>query len=85
MWGEYEKFDGFAAKFWHDHDEYPHHFIMHLVHCAEVLGYKHPDIEISSCWRTFYFAACESFHMHPETPEEMDERLNDFGCGYHNE
>src|SRR5690349_10008639 len=44
MWGDYEeKFDQFCTEFWQDHDEYPHHFIMHLIHCAEVVGYEHPD------------------------------------------
>lgn len=82
MWGEFDKFDVFAAEFWQDHDEYPHHFIMHLIHCAEVVGYKHPDNFIALHWRNFYFNACTSFHMKPETEQEMDERLNDFGCGY---
>src|SRR3954466_16259573 len=27
---QYEKFDDYASSFWQDHDEYPHHFIMHL-------------------------------------------------------
>jgi len=24
-------------------DEVPHHFHLHLMHAAEILGYKHPD------------------------------------------
>jgi hypothetical protein len=82
MWGEYHLFQGFANTFWDDHDEFPHHFIMHLVHCAEVVGYKHPDMFVQSQWNRFYLRACESFHMNPETEEEMDARLDDFGCGY---
>lgn len=96
MWGEYvqeiqstpvrvELFQKYADAFWQDHDEYPHHFIMHLVHCAEVVGYKHPEASINMWWSRFYLDACDAFHMNEETEEEMDKRLNDFGVGIHNE
>lgn len=78
MWGYYSTFHYYARMFYNDHDEYPHHYIMHLVHCAEVLGYKHPDGIIRNAWMTFYFNMCKSFHMTPETETEMDNRLNDF-------
>lgn len=96
MWGEYVRknemqpyqddplFQSYASEFWQDHDEYPHHFIMHLIHCAEVVGYKHPDKDIAFHWQRFYLDACDAFHMNPETESELDERLNDFGCGFHN-
>lgn len=83
MWGDYRTFLDYANAFWQDHDEYPHHFIMHLVHCAEVVGYKHPDADISKYWLDFYKESCHAFHMNPETEEQMDKRLNDFGCGIH--
>lgn len=85
MWGEYDKFVHHSIGFWQDHDEYPHHFIMHLVHCAQVIGYKHPNNSIAGYWLDFYTEACNAFHMNPETEEEMDKRLNDFGVGVHNE
>lgn len=34
MWGEYDLFAVHMNNFWDDHDEYSHHFIMHLSHCA---------------------------------------------------
>jgi hypothetical protein len=77
-------FQTYCWQFWDDHDQYPHHFIMHLVHCAEVIGYYHPDKSIRGHWLNFYASACESFHMDMETKDAMDERLNDFGCGIHN-
>lgn len=83
MWGEYKLFKTYADAFWQDHDEYPHHFIMHLVHCAEVIGYQHPSPTIAEHWNNFYLDACKAFHMNAETILEMDERLNDFGCGFH--
>lgn len=82
MWGDYDLFDTYMSYFWQDHDEYPHHFIMHLVHCAQVIGYYHPDDDARDSWRLFYLKACESFHMNTETKKQMDARLNDFGCGY---
>lgn len=58
-----------------DHDGYPHHFLMHLIHTAEIIGYCHPDKTIKDFWHTFYFDMCNAFHMHPETLEELNERL----------
>lgn len=85
MWGDYTKFNEYAFLFWHNHDEYPHHFIMHLIHCAEIVGYKHPNIHMRDFWYEFYLDACTTLHMNPETEAEMDERLNDFSVGYHNQ
>lgn len=84
MWGAWGDFKMYANTFWLDHDEYPHHFIMHLVHCAEVIGYKHPDSKIAGFWLEFYGEACHAFHMNPETEGQLDIRLNDFGYGIHN-
>lgn len=89
MWGDYMQIVGEANEnifryytrlFWDSHDEVPHHFLMHLLHCAEVIGYKHPDWDISRHWLNFYFEGCNSFHMKGETEEEMDMRLNDFNA-----
>lgn len=84
MWADYSKFTTIASNFWEDHDEYPHHFIMHLVHCSEVVGYFHPNAPIRDHWFTFYANACKAFHMNLETIDELKNRLNDFGCGWHN-
>lgn len=77
-------FSTHADAFWQDHDEYPHHFIMHLVHCAEVIGYKHPDCFVRKHWLNFYRDACKAFHMNPESEPQLENRLNDFGVGVHN-
>lgn len=84
MWGDYSRFKVHVDTFWQDHDEYPHHFIMHLVHCAEVVSYKHPNNIMRGLWQEFYFEACRAFHMTPETHHQMNMRLNDFGVGVHN-
>lgn len=64
-------------------DELPHHFYMHLMHGAEILGYKHPDTRIQSRWLAFYHRVCADLHVTPETEEEMDLRLSDWdGSGW---
>lgn len=66
-----------AKKFIDAHDEYPHHFIMHLAHSAEILGYKHPNQKIRNFWKVLYEDVCSAFHMYPETEKQMDLRLRD--------
>lgn len=62
-------------EFFRHVDELPHHFYMHIIHAAEVLGYKFPDERVMRCWYDFYGCACKSFHMNPETLEQLDQRL----------
>jgi len=60
-------------------DELPHHFHMHLMHGAEILGYKHPDPDIRSFWSFFYVTCCDDAHLpNPESEQEMDARLSDW-------
>lgn len=77
-WGEYEKFKEYANQLFEDHDYFPHHFLMHLIHCAEVIGYMHPNPFINSYWIWFYRKFVYCFHMLEETKDEMEKRLNDF-------
>lgn len=60
-------------------DELPHHYHLHLLHGAEILGYKHPDEHIASCWIGFYLRGVEDMHLWPENEEDLDSRLSDFG------
>lgn len=68
-----------------DHiDELPHHYLSHLMHGAEILGYKHPDEIVRRRWNEFYLAMVKDLHLTPETEAEMDERLSDWGRNYWN-
>lgn len=58
-------------------DEIPHHFQLHFMHGAEIIGYKHPDARIRGFWQTLYFKLVNDMHLVPETIEEMDFRLGD--------
>jgi hypothetical protein len=57
-------------------DHYPHHYVAHLLHCCEVVGYKHPDSGVRQTWLGFYQTLCHGLHVTAETEEEMDGRLN---------
>lgn len=71
---------GRAVKAYFEHvDELPHHFHLHLVHGAQILGIHHPNLAIRYPWRWFYIKACEDAHMEPETDADMNTRLGDWG------
>lgn len=63
-------------------DSLPHHYQLHFMHAVEILGYKHPDHEISMFWRQLYLRLVNDFHLHPETERELDERLGDSRAGW---
>jgi hypothetical protein len=58
-------------------DELPHHFQMHFMHAAEIIGYKHPDELIRNWWRWLYRRLVADLHLEPETEEQLDRRLGD--------
>jgi hypothetical protein len=60
------------------HDELPKHYLAHLMHGAQIVGFKHPDDRFRSRWSGFYHQLVDVFHLNPETEEEMDERLGDW-------
>lgn len=67
-----------CRDYFHHVDELPHHFHMHLMHGAQILGYKHPNLEIAGLWQMFYYDCCDDAHVEPESMETMDKRLGDW-------
>lgn len=67
-----------VETFFDYHDELPKHYLSHILHGAEILGYKHPDPRFRDRWYKFYVAMVESFHLVPESEAEMDKRLGDW-------
>lgn len=59
-----------------NHDHYPHHYLMHLIHAAEIIGYKDREDHQYAFWYHFYIKMCHKMHMTPETEEQLDNRLN---------
>lgn len=71
-------------------DEIPHHFSLHLMHAAEIIGYKMPltlklddappfppRTTIRAWWHEFYLKIVNDAHLQPESEERMDKRLGD--------
>ncbi len=67
------------SAFFENHDSLPRHYYQHLMHGAEILGYKHPDERFRKRWHHFYLCMVEEAHLNPETEVEMDVRLGDWG------
>jgi len=66
-----------VQEFAEDSDKYPIHFLMHLCHCCEIIGYKHLNREVSAWFRGAYRIIVDALHLKPETEEECDFRLRD--------
>lgn len=58
-------------------DELPHHFQLHFMHAAQIIGVHHDNEEIRSWWKEFYLMIVNDAHLHPETDDEMNTRLSD--------
>lgn len=58
-------------------DELPHHFQLHFMHGAEIIGYDHPDEQIRKWWHKIYCRIVRDAHLNIETKEQMDYRLAD--------
>lgn len=58
-------------------DEVPHHFQLHFMHAAEIVGYCHPIEEIREWWFSFYKRIVNDAHLNIETYEQMTKRLGD--------
>lgn len=56
-------------------DHYPQHYVSHLMHAIEIVGYHHPDGNVRERWKGYYRALCRGLHVNPETREQLDDRL----------
>lgn len=64
-----------AEAFLADHDQYPHHWLMHFIHTVEIVGQFHPDETTRMYWFALYRELVNAFHMNPETLEQLEHRL----------
>lgn len=74
--------DEVVDRYLREVDSMPHHFHLHLMHAAEILGYKHSEERIRAWWLRVYCRLANDAHLHPETEVEMDERLGDTREGW---
>lgn len=58
-------------------DHLPIHFIAHLMHASEVIGYCHPDNKIAVLWEMIYKMIVHELHLNVETREHFHNRLID--------
>lgn len=58
-------------------DSIPHHYFMHLLHGAEILGAHHPEPRFQRRWQYFYIEGCDDMHVNPESWSQLNVRLND--------
>lgn len=79
MADEWPSWDKIEECFLKRPDAYPFHWLIHFMHAAEVIGYKHPTEAVEMRWRALYFDMCGMLHVNPETEAQMDIRLQDGG------
>jgi hypothetical protein len=70
--------EAIVEGFFQTADDLPHHFLMHLLHGTEILGYKHPNRDFRDRWSDFYRQGVQEFHLNFETETQMDARLCDW-------
>ena len=66
-----------SDKFIADLDKYPMHFVMHMMHACEIIGYKHPDQRTREIFYSVYSKIVWSLHLRPEPLASLDHRLTD--------
>lgn len=72
-----DKMDEIVGQYLRELDALPHHFQLHLLHAAQIMGYKHPTRNIRLWWLATYERLVHDMHLWPETEEQMDRRLGD--------
>lgn len=60
-----------------DLDKYPVHFVLHLAHACEIIGYKHPLTDTREKFIGIYRLIVWNMHLQPETELMLDHRLSD--------
>lgn len=53
------------------------HFVGHLMHGLQIIGYRCPDEEDAKLALGYYIIICHILHCNPETEEQMTQRLKD--------
>lgn len=74
--------DRHVEAYLRDLDMIPHHFQLHFLHAAEIVGYKHPDARIRAWWAKLYVRLVHDMHLYPESEAQMDSRLGDDRSGW---
>ncbi|MCL2570429.1 MAG: hypothetical protein FWE16_04460 [Firmicutes bacterium] len=60
-----------------DCDKYPVHYYIHVIHCCEIIGYKHNYENTRKWFSDAYRIMVDALHLRTETEKECDYRLRD--------
>jgi hypothetical protein len=55
----------------------PQHWYSHAMHALEVIGYRHPDEDVSRTAVGLYVKMVNNMHLQPETKDQMINRLSE--------
>lgn len=58
-------------------EHYPLHWVTHIIHACEVLGYRHPESLQGSAWLMLYVRFVRALHMVPENEQTFTARLGE--------
>jgi hypothetical protein len=58
-------------------DHYPLHFVTHVLHAIEVIGYQHPTLTVSAKFTTAYKYLVRKLHLRPEPPMDLHDRMTE--------
>lgn len=72
-----EAFDQLRLVYLDHVDEIPHHYQLHLMHAAQIVGCHHPRAQTAKWWKDFYLMLVDDAHLNPETDQAMNLRLSD--------
>lgn len=53
------------------------HYVCHLMHSLEIIGYNHPNEPIRKIASDYYFGLVRALHLNPETKVQLNTRLED--------
>jgi hypothetical protein len=56
---------------------YPLHWYSHVMHCLEVIGYRHPNDDVSEVCLRLYRAMVRNLHLRVEPEQVMIDRLSE--------
>lgn len=56
---------------------YPLHWVTHVMHACETIGYRHPDYETQQQWQRIYMLFCDSLHVPYEQFDDYVRRMSE--------
>jgi hypothetical protein len=77
MYYDHVSFRDAVTTFSKNLDEYPMHFILHMLYALEVIGYGHSGVQTSEDFLWAYEMLVRKIHLRPESIIDMNVRLRE--------